>query len=119
MYKIRQIKYSSNSVSIQVYKIENRKRVILRHIGTAHNEQEKNDLPALANDFIEKLSKQLHLFENGESGKIFHIDQTEFIGVFYTFLYDLIFSKLIIAIGFDKVKNNLLLDLVILRMVAC
>lgn len=116
MYKIREVKYSANSVSIQVYKIENRKRVIVRHIGTAHNEQEKSDLLSLANEFIEKVSKQLHLFENDQPNNILYVNQTEFIGVHYTFLYELI-SKLIIAIGFDKIKNNLLLDLVILRMV--
>ena len=116
MYKIRQIKYSANSVSIQVYKIENRKRVIVRHIGTARNEQEKSDLLTLAHAFIERLSQQLYLFEDGQSVKILYTNQTEFIGVFYTFLYELI-SKLIIAIGFDKVKNSLLLDLVVLRMV--
>ena len=59
MYKIREIKYATNSVSVQVYKIENRKRVIVRHIGTARNEQEKSDLLLLANDFIEKISRQL------------------------------------------------------------
>ena len=64
MYKIRQIKYAENSVSIQVYKIENRKRVIVRHIGTSHNEKEQLDLMILANDFIGKASKQLTLFEN-------------------------------------------------------
>ena len=116
MYKIREVTYSSNSVSIQVYKIANRKRVIVRHIGTAHNEQEKSDLLSLANEFIEKVSKQLHLFENDQPNNILYVNQTEFIGVHYTFLYELI-SKLIIAIGFDKIKNNLLLDLVILRMV--
>ena len=116
MYKIREVKYPANSVSIQVYKIENRKRVIVRHIGTAHNEQEKSDLLSLANEFIEKVSKQLHLFENDQPNNILYVNQTEFIGVHYTFLYELI-SKLIIAIGFDKIKNNLLLDLVILRMV--
>ena len=115
MYKIRQIKYSSNSVSIQVYKIENRKRIIVRHIGTARNEQEKSDLLTLANDFIEKASKQLHLFQSQDSGNILYVNQTGFIGVYYTFLYELI-SKLILSIGFDKIKNNLLLDLVILRM---
>lgn len=115
MYKIRQIKYSANSVSIQVYKIENRKRVIIRHIGTALNEQEKSDLLTLAHDFIEKISKQLYLFEDQQSGNILYVNQTEFIGVHYTFLYELV-SKLIIKIGFDKIKNNLLLDLIILRM---
>ncbi len=53
MYKIRQIKYATNSVSIQVYKIENRKRVIVRHIGTAYNEQEQSDLLFIAKDLIE------------------------------------------------------------------
>ena len=55
MYKIRQIKYSANSVSVQVYEIENRKRVVVRHIGTARNELEKANLLILANDFISKL----------------------------------------------------------------
>jgi transposase len=115
MYKIRQIKYAANSVSIQVYKIENRKRVIVRHIGTARNDQEKSDLLSLANDFIEKSSKQLAIFENHQSNNILYVNQTEFVGVYYSFLYELI-SKLIITIGLDKVKNCLLLDLVILRM---
>lgn len=116
MYKIRQIKYAINTVSIQVYKIENRKRVIVRHIGTARNEQEKSDLLILANDFIEKASKQLHLFGNNETDHFFYVNQIEFIGVYYTFLYELV-SKLIITIGFDKLKNSLLVDLVMLRMV--
>jgi len=115
MYKIRQIKYSANSVSIQVYKIENRKRVIVRHIGTARNEQEKADLLSLAEDFIEKTSHQLHLFGNNESDKILYLNQTEFVGVRYVFLYELV-SKLIIKIGLDKIRNGLLLDLVVLRI---
>lgn len=115
MYKIRQIKYSANSVSIQVYKIENRKRVIIRHIGTSRNDQEKADLIVLANDFIEKISKQLFLFDDEQSGNILYINQTEFIGVYYSFLYNVV-SKLIITIGFDRLNNSFLLDLVVIRM---
>lgn len=115
MYKIRQVKYSPNSVSIQVYTIKNRKRIILRHIGTARTEQEKEDLITLAKDFIEKFSKQLNLFENTSSGNIFNISQTDFIGVYYGFLYELL-SKLMIQIGFDKIRNPLLLDLSIMRI---
>jgi hypothetical protein len=51
MYKIRQIKYAVDSISIQVYKIENRKRIIVRHIGTARDKQVKSALLVLANDF--------------------------------------------------------------------
>ncbi len=115
MYKIREISYSPKTVSIQVYQIINRKRVIVRHIGTAHNEGEKSDLLILAQDFIVKASKQLLLFENNQSGNILHLNQTEFIGVYFSFFHDLI-SKLFIQIGFDKVKKLLLLDLVILRI---
>ena len=116
MYKIRQIKYSADSVSIQVYKIENRKRVIVRHIGTARDKQEKFALLELANDFIEKISKQFNLFPIDQSASLLYLNQTEFLGVRYTFLYELL-SKLIINIGLDKIKSRLLLDLVILRMV--
>lgn len=115
MYKIRQIKYSANSISIQVYKIENRKRVIVRHVGTAHNEREKAELLSLANNFIKKASKQLQLFQGPEADNILYIGKTEFIGVYYTFFYDLV-SKLILSIGLDKIKSSLLLDLVILRI---
>ncbi len=116
MYKIRQIKYAKNSTSVQVYKIENRKRIIIRHIGTAHNEEENKNLLALANDFIKKASKQLGLFNNDSANTILNLNQTEFIGIRYNFLYELI-SKIVITIGFDKIKNQLLIDLVILRMI--
>lgn len=115
MYKIREISYSSNAISIQVYQIINRKRVIVRHVGTAHTEKEKSDLLILANDFIAKASKQLILFENNQSNTILNLNQTEFIGVYFSFFHDLI-SKLIIQIGFDKVKQMLLIDLVIMRI---
>lgn len=115
MYKIREIKYAPHSTSIQVYKIENRKRVIVRHIGTARNDQEKADLLTLANEFIQKTSKQLDLFPEHTTDTIFYIHQTGFIGVYYSFLYELL-SKYILTIGLDKIKSSLLLDLVILRL---
>jgi transposase len=115
MYRIREVKYSASSVSIQVYKIEKRKRVIIRHIGTARNEQEKRDLLTLANDFIEKASKQFFLFKDEGWSNILYVNQTEFIGVYYSFLYEIL-SKLVIEFGFDKLKKRLLVDLVILRI---
>lgn len=115
MYKIRKIKYSENSTSVQVYKIENRKRLIIRHIGTARSAQELTNLISLANDFIETSTKQLFLFNDPRSDQIININQLDFIGVYYSFFHDVI-SKLIIHIGFDGLKNGLLLDLVAMRM---
>lgn len=115
MYKIRKIKYSENSTSVQVYKIENRKRVIIKHIGTARSAEELINLISLANDFIETSTKQLFLFNNTLSEQIININQLDFIGVYYSFFHD-VASKLIINIGFDRLKNRLLLDLVVMRM---
>ena len=115
MYKIRKIKYSESSTSVQIYKIENRKRIIIRHIGTARSVQELTNLISLANDFIETSTKQLFLFNDTQSDQIININQIEFIGVYYSFFHDVI-SKLIIHIGFDGLKNRLLLDLAVMRM---
>lgn len=115
MYKIRKIKYAAGSTSIQVYKIENRIRVIVRHIGTSRTPEELSNLITLANDFIKTTTKQLFLFNDHHSDNIINIKQIDFIGVHYSFFYELI-SKLIIYIGFDKLKNNFLIDLVIMRM---
>ena len=52
MYKIRQVQYSADSVSIQVYKIDNHKRIIVKHIGTARNEKEKSELLQIAGQYI-------------------------------------------------------------------
>ncbi|MEO6347679.1 MAG: IS1634 family transposase [Aquaticitalea sp.] len=70
----------------------------------------------MAQDFINKISKQFILFESDQTNNILKVSQTEFKGVYFSFLYELIF-KLIIQIGFDKLKKNFLLDLVIMRMV--
>lgn len=116
MYKIRQIQYTAESVSIQVYKIENRKRVIVKHIGTARNEKEKSDLLHIAKQYIQKLSKQISLFEESTATNLINLNQTEFIGVYYTFLYELL-GKLIKEVGFDVLNNQLLVDLAIIRIV--
>ena len=116
MYKIRQIKYSQGSISVQVYKIEQRKRVVVRHIGTARNDEEREALLSLAKDYIKTASKQLSLFDEDQASRILYLNKTELIGTYYTFLYDLL-RKLMLVIGFDKIKSRLLLDLVIIRMI--
>jgi len=116
MYKIRQIQYTANSVSIQVYKIENRKRVIVKHIGTARNEKEKSDLLQIAKQYIQHLSKQISLFEENTNSRLLNLHQAEFIGIYYTFLYEVL-RKLMTTIGFDALNNQLMVDLAIIRIV--
>jgi transposase len=115
MYKLRVISYSPNSVSIQVYTIVNRKRKIVRHIGTANNDQQKEQLIRLGYDFIKKATNQLTLFNEPNSGKIVNLSQAKFVGVYYTFFREL-FHRIFIGIGFDKLKAELLLELCIIRL---
>lgn len=70
---------------MQVYKIESRKRIIVRHIGTSRTAGELTNLITLANDFIETKTKQLFLFNDEESDQIINIKQTFFIGIYYSF----------------------------------
>ena len=48
--------------------------------------------------------------------RFYFFDQTEFIGVLYTFLYEFLF-RIVAEVGFDKIADQLLLDLIVIRMV--
>lgn len=116
MYKIRQISYARNSVSVQVYKIENRRRVIVKHIGTARTDSQRDELLKLAQGFIRNLTRQVRLFETGDGPDTLHLGQTEFIGVHYRFLYE----QLLGSFARIKLKGSvhpLLRDLAIIRIV--
>jgi len=115
MLKIRQIKYSKGSCSVQVYKIKNRKRIIVRHIGTARTAEDLSRLLSLATDFIDKSSKQLRMFEDRYSNIGLALSDLEFIGVYYSFFYDTM-HKILLDIGFDKLQQAFLLDLAVIRI---
>lgn len=116
MFKIRKIKYANSSTSVQVYKIENRKRVIIKHIGSAKSEQELNDLLSIASDFIVHQSRQFELFGNSNNSlDTIQLSKTDFIGVLYSFTYELLYGQLH-RIGFVKLRDNLFLDLVVMRL---
>lgn len=116
MYKIRQISYAPNSISVQVYKIENRKRVIVKHIGSSKTKQELEDLLIIAQQFITNLTQQVRLFETGSTTSLLNLNQTEFIGVYYRFVYETL-SELFKLIGIKSIVRPLLLDLAIIRIV--
>jgi hypothetical protein len=65
---------------------------------------------------INNFSPEIPLFEEVKLDKLLYLDKCEFLGVYFTFLYELI-SGLISQIGLDKIKKQLLLDLVAIRVV--
>lgn len=116
MYHIRVVKTSSGASAVQVVFYKDRKRIVFKHIGSAKNSQELDSLKLIAHDVINTACLQMTIFEEPKFNNLLYIDKSEFLGIYYSFLYDSL-KQLISIIGFDKIKKHLLLDLVIMRIV--
>ncbi len=116
MLRIRVVKTASGASAVQIVYYRNRKRIVFKHIGSANSAQELASLKMVAHDVIRSYTPEIPLFEEVKLGNLLHLDKTEFLGVYYTFLYEVI-SGLISQVGLDKIKKQLLLDLVTIRIV--
>lgn len=116
MLRIRVIKTASGANAVQVVYYRNRKRVVFKHIGSAKSGPELDSLKTVAQDVIKNFSPQVALFEEARLDNLLYLDKSEFLGVYSTFLYEVI-SNLASEIGLDKIKKQLLLDLVTIRVV--
>lgn len=117
MYKIRIVRTSSGAKAVQVIRYENRKRIVFKHIGSAHTPDDLHALKDIARGVIDEASKQLALFEADQhTNKFISLEQSEFLGVHYLFLYEAL-SSVCKQIGLDRLGSKFLLDLVIIRIV--
>ncbi len=116
MLRIRVIKTASGASAVQVIYYRKRKRVVFKHIGSATSSQELESLKLVAQDVIKNFNPEISLFEGAKLDNLLYLDKTEFLGVYSTFLYEVI-TGLISQIGLDKIKKQLLLDLVVIRIV--
>lgn len=115
MLKIREVKTGSGKIAVQVYYLHNRKRVIVKHLGSAMTVDELDYLKQLAQQFIDDYSSQSSLFPSLKSGAYSYLEQYECVGFYYRFFYDTI-QRLIAKIGFEELASNLLKDLIIIRI---
>lgn len=115
MLKYREVKTSSGNTAVQVYYLYNRKRVIVKHLGSAMTNEELNNLKQQAQQFIEDYSSQATLFPTLKSGAYSYLEQYECVGFYYSFFYDTI-QRLIAQIGFEELTSNLFKDLVTIRV---
>lgn len=115
MLRIRVVKTASGSRAVQIIYYRNRNRKIFKHIGSASTDEQIDALKLAAQDFINQYSPTLPLFEDSKSDNLLLLNKSEFLGVYYTFFYE-VTSALISKIGLNKIKKKLLLDLVIMRI---
>ena len=115
MLKIREVKTGSGKIAVQVYYLHNRRRVIVKHLGSAMTIEELDTLKLQAQQFIEDYSNQKSLFPPLKSGAYSYLDQYECVGFFYRFFYDTI-QRLIAQIGLVELLSSLFKDLVTIRI---
>jgi hypothetical protein len=90
MLRIRVIKTASGAQAVQVVYYRNRKRVIFKHIGSAKSIQELESLKLVAQDVIKNFNPEIPLFEESKLDNLLYLDKSEFLGVYYTFLYEVL-----------------------------
>lgn len=116
MLHIRVVKTASKSRAVQVVYYRNRKRIIYKHIGSGTTDEEVFKLKLVAQDFIDNYSPPLSLFGEAKFNNLLYLDKSEFLGVYYTFFYEIAWS-LMSKMGIARIKKQLLLDLVITRII--
>jgi hypothetical protein len=118
MYSLRTTKTSSGATAVQIVRYKDRKKIIVKHIGSAHTPEELASLMQLAHIWIEQTTRQQPLFKSArkQSATLLPLDKSEYLGVRYTFIYDAL-TQLFRLFGFHKFQNQLLLDLVLMRII--
>ena len=114
MYHIRKVKTASDSTAVQIIRYENRKRVVVKHMGSAHNKDEVIILWNNAENWITEQTKQIPIFTQEE--RFISFEQLEYLGFQYTFLYETLY-KLQTRLGYTCFGNKLLNDLITIRII--
>jgi transposase len=113
--RVRKTKTTSGATAVQVVRYENRRAVVVKHVGSAHAEQELLALLEAARVWVEQISRQTSLLEKEEARTIL-ISHAELVGVSHTFAYEVL-CDVAARCGFDLGKDRLLIDLAIMRLI--
>jgi transposase len=116
--RIRTVKTTSGATAVQIVKYVKRKTVVLTHIGSAHTADALSALKEEAEIQIEKTAMQKSLFpkERQRESPVLVINKSQYLGVRYTFIYEVL-TCLFRLFDFHKLKNQILLDLVLMRII--
>lgn len=118
MLHVRLVKTSSGATAVQVIRYQERKRVIVKHVGSAHTPPELAVLKKTAGRWIDRYTRQQPLFplEKEEVPNLIPINKLQNLGFRCLFAYEVI-NRLFSLLGYTGLNNRLLLDLVLIRMI--
>lgn len=113
--KIRVVRTSSNAKAVQAVNYQNNKRIVVRHFGSCHCDDDLKELLVAAHQWVKDFAGQLSMFSDQNPGNVLHLNHCSFLGVYYSFFYDLL-ANIQQQMGFDNLAHPLLKDLVTMRI---
>lgn len=116
MLYLRTTKTASGATAVQVVRYDKRKRIVVKHIGSTHTPEDLSSLRQTAHNWIERETHQKKLFPQDTKPSFTPIEKCTYLDTRYLFIYEVL-SQLLHLFKFDKPKNQLLLDLVIMRII--
>lgn len=111
-FKIRTTKTKSGKIAVQVINYAKRKVNILKHLGSATNEEETKMLKKKAEDWISQETNKKGLFGTGEDS---YFSNYQYLGFTYSYAYEFL-EKIYRKFNFQNHTSDLFKDLVIVRI---
>ena len=115
MFHIRTIKTSSGNTAVQIVRYEKRKRIIVKHLGSAQNKNQLERLKEEGKMWIERVTRQPSLFPEATGSQVIELKEIKYLGFRYGLLYESL-NEISKHFNFHWQRNKLLLDLVIARI---
>jgi hypothetical protein len=116
MYHVRVVATGSGAKAVQVIRYVRRKRVVVHHVGSARDDAEVDALRLAAQEWITQQTHQLAAFPDATLDNVLLLNQCEYLGVYYTFLLDIV-NGVQERIGYTNLDTcSLLNDLVTMRV---
>lgn len=113
--RIRKTKTASGATAVQVVDSHHGQTLVRKHIGSAATPEDIARLWEVAREWMLIASRQRSFFQQESSfNPLF--SQYRYLGIRYTLLYDVI-SSVLRTLGFAALSDQLLLDLVLMRVV--
>lgn len=116
MYRVRTTKTKSNATAVQVVKTGGHRVEMVKHIGSGHTSEEVAALKELATNWIDNHSPQKGLFEDKTATTLVACDNLKLVSTHPKLIHQLCMETLEF-LGFDQVFDQLILDLVFMRLV--
>jgi hypothetical protein len=117
MFYIRSTQTGSGATAVQIVRYQNRKMIVAQHIGSAHNQKDLLTLKQAAAQWIKNATSQPSFFSNNEHNlETLPLAKCQYLGFRYGLIYEIL-SKHFTLFKFHLLRNKLLTDLVIARII--